>query len=224
MLFRSRLDSMISSYLGTTSKNIRNLFEYAQKIPCVLFLDEFDAIGKARDDNNELGELKRVVNSLLQNIDNLNNNTLLIAATNHETLLDKAIWRRFNYKLKVDFPDYESRKKLVKLFINNIANFTDKEIDLISLAIGKISGADIEEIIIKAIRKSIVYNYELKLNNIFEEIFLYKFNFDGNEDVKNELKNKARYLRDIDEKLFSYSTIGKILGISKTKVSSILNS
>ena len=65
----ARLDSMISSYLGTTAKNIRSLFEFSQKMPCVLFLDEFDAIAKARDDNNELGELKRVVNSLLQNID-----------------------------------------------------------------------------------------------------------------------------------------------------------
>ena len=57
----ARLDSLISSYLGTTAKNIRALFEFAQKMPCVLFLDEFDAIAKARDDSNELGELKRVV-------------------------------------------------------------------------------------------------------------------------------------------------------------------
>ena len=65
----ARLDSIISSYLGTTAKNIRSLFEFTQKLPCVLFLDEFDAIAKARDDNNELGELKRVVNSLLKNVD-----------------------------------------------------------------------------------------------------------------------------------------------------------
>ena len=89
-LIVARLDSLISSYLGTTAKNIRSLFEYAQKTPCVLFLDEFDAIAKARDDGNELGELKRVVNSLLQNVDAMSGDSLLLAATNHEQLLDPA--------------------------------------------------------------------------------------------------------------------------------------
>lgn len=73
----ARLDSLISSYLGTTAKNIRTLFDFAQKMPCVLFLDEFDAIAKARDDSNELGELKRVVNSLLQNVDAMGSDSLL---------------------------------------------------------------------------------------------------------------------------------------------------
>ena len=67
-------------------------------MPCVLFLDEFDAIAKARDDSNELGELKRVVNSLLQNVDAMSDDSLLLAATNHEQLLDSAVWRRFDYK------------------------------------------------------------------------------------------------------------------------------
>ena len=97
----ARLDSLISSYLGTTAKNIRSLFEFVQKIPCVLFLDEFDAIAKARDDNNELGELKRVVNSLLQNIDLMSKDSIVIAATNHQHLLDPAVWRRFEYKLEI---------------------------------------------------------------------------------------------------------------------------
>ena len=97
----ARLDSLISSYLGTTAKNIRSLFEFVQKIPCVLFLDEFDAIAKARDDNNELGELKRVVNSLLQNVDSMSKDSLLLAATNHQQLLDSAVWRRFDYKLEI---------------------------------------------------------------------------------------------------------------------------
>ena len=80
----ARLDSLISSYLGTTAKNIRSLFEFAQKMPCVLFLDEFDAIAKAKDDNNKLGELKGVINSLLQNIDIMSKDSLMLAATNHQ--------------------------------------------------------------------------------------------------------------------------------------------
>jgi ATPase family protein associated with various cellular activities (AAA) len=68
-LLTARVDTIVSSYLGSTSKNIRSLFEHAMARPCVLFLDEFDAIAKLRDDQHELGELKRVVVSLLQNID-----------------------------------------------------------------------------------------------------------------------------------------------------------
>ena len=109
----ARLDSMISSYLGTTAKNIRSLFEFTQKMPCVLFLDEFDAIAKARDDNNELGELKRVVNSLLQNIDTMSKDSLILAATNHHQLLDSAIWRRFNYKLEIELPDKDAIAELI---------------------------------------------------------------------------------------------------------------
>ena len=81
------------SLLGSTAKNIRKIFDYASKRECILFLDEFDVIAKLRDDKNELGELKRVVNSLIQNIDGLNSDSILIAATNHHELLDPAIWR-----------------------------------------------------------------------------------------------------------------------------------
>ena len=116
----ARLDSLISSYLGTTAKNIRSLFEFAQKMPCVLFLDEFDAIAKARDDTNELGELKRVVNSLLQYIDAMSKDSLILAATNHDQLFDPAIWRRFDYKLEIELPDREAVAELITLFANNL--------------------------------------------------------------------------------------------------------
>ena len=82
-LVTARLDTLISSLLGNTAKNLRRIFDYASRQPCVLFLDEFDAIAKARDDTHELGELKRVVNSLLQNMDAYCQNGIMIAATNH---------------------------------------------------------------------------------------------------------------------------------------------
>lgn len=84
-------DTLISSLLGNTAKNIHHIFEYAKKQPCILFLDEFDAIAKARDDAHEMGELKRVVNSLLQNIDDFLQEGILIAATNHAKMLDTAV-------------------------------------------------------------------------------------------------------------------------------------
>src|SRR5690242_15749918 len=83
-LFSARLDGLVSSFLGSTAKNIRAVLEFASRTPCVLLLDEFDAIAKLRDDQQELGELKRVVNSFIQSLDTLGNHVILIAATNHE--------------------------------------------------------------------------------------------------------------------------------------------
>ena len=106
-LVTARLDGLISSLLGSTAKNIRKIFDYASKRECILFLDEFDVIAKLRDDKNELGELKRVVNSLIQNIDGLNSDSILIAATNHHELLDPAIWRRFSKVITLEKPQVD---------------------------------------------------------------------------------------------------------------------
>lgn len=217
----ARLDSIISSYLGTTAKNIRTLFEYAQKMPCVLFLDEFDAIAKARDDSNELGELKRVVNSLLQNIDAMSKDTLLIAATNHDKLLDSAIWRRFDYKLEIEVPDIKACELLIELFLGNNLEITEKDRKVMSYAFLGLSGANIENIIKKAIRNSIIFERDLKKQDIYEEIFLFNSIYENNE--KQLLQKKARFLRIKNEKIFSYSVIADILGVSKTKVSTLLS-
>lgn len=219
----ARLDSLISSYLGTTAKNIRNLFEFAQKMPCVLFLDEFDAIAKARDDNNELGELKRVVNSLLQNVDVMSKDSLLLAATNHEQLLDSAVWRRFDYKLKIELPDNTAINKLIHLFINNVGNFSEKDISELSSLFEGLSGAEIEEIITNALRNSIIHNNSFSKQCLFEEYFLQKNILPPNcTDDKEALKIKARYLRKCNEKIFSLQVIAGILGSSKTTIQKIV--
>ena len=116
-LVTARLDGLVSSLLGSTAKNIRKVFDYAARQECVLFLDEFDAIAKARDDANELGELKRVVNSLLQNSDNFGRSGILIAATNHHQLLDPAVWRRFTKTLEVPMPGSAELTEYAERFI-----------------------------------------------------------------------------------------------------------
>lgn len=166
----ARLDSLISSYLGTTAKNIRTLFEFSQKMPCVLFLDEFDAIAKARDDSNELGELKRVVNSLLQNVDAMSSDSLLLAATNHEQLLDPAVWRRFDYKLEIELPDANAIIEMIDLFTNGSIEFSVKEKRELATAFSGLSGANIEEIIKKAFRNAIVHEKVFDKLSIYEEI------------------------------------------------------
>lgn len=219
----ARLDSLISSYLGTTAKNIRSLFEFAQKMPCVLFLDEFDAIAKARDDNNELGELKRVVNSLLQNIDTMSKDSLVLAATNHHQLLDSAIWRRFDYKLEIELPDRDAIAELMTLFTNNIYKFSKKEVLEISTLFTGLSGADIEEIITKSIRNSIIHNYPFNVPNIYEELFITQNILPQNcNDSRELLEIKAKYLRGRDSKVFSLQVIADILGSSKTTIQKLV--
>lgn len=219
----ARLDSLISSYLGTTAKNIRSLFEFAQKMPCVLFLDEFDAIAKARDDNNELGELKRVVNSLLQNIDTMSNDSLILAATNHQQLLDPAIWRRFDYKLEIELPDKDAIAALVTLFSNDIYTFSQKQLLEISTLLDGQSGSDIEEIVTKSIRNSVIHDSSFSISSIYEEFFIAKDIVPQNcNDPRELLQLKARYLRAKDQKIFSLQTIADILGSSKTTIQKIV--
>jgi SpoVK/Ycf46/Vps4 family AAA+-type ATPase len=220
----ARLDSMISSYLGTTAKNIRYLFEYIQRMPCVLFLDEFDALAKARDDSNELGELKRVVNSLLQNIDTMSSDSLLIAATNHDQLLDTAVWRRFDYKLKVELPDTKAIRRLLDIFISDKLPIESSQKDLLAIAFAGLSGATVEEIVKKTIRDSVIAGKECTYRDIFFELFLYKgFTENDVSHNKESLKNCIRFLHDLG-KPFTYDVITEITGISsKSMITPLLN-
>lgn len=219
----ARLDSLISSYLGTTAKNIRNLFEFAQKIPCVLFLDEFDAIAKARDDNNELGELKRVVNSLLQNVDSMSKDSLLLAATNHQQLLDSAVWRRFDYKLEIELPDKEAIRKLIYLFTSHMGILSEKDVTELSTLFYGLSGAEIEELITKSIRNAVIHNHPFDKKNIYEEYFILQNILPQNcNDTRKLLQIKAKYLRKCNEKIFSLQVIADVLGSSKTTIQKII--
>lgn len=96
-----KYESIVGAYLGETASRLAKLFEYVRTRPCVLFFDEFETLGKERGDRHETGEIKRVVSSLLLQIDDLPSYVVVIAATNHETLLDKAAWRRFQLKLEL---------------------------------------------------------------------------------------------------------------------------
>ncbi|MGI6555110.1 MAG: AAA family ATPase [Bacillota bacterium] len=212
----ARLDALVSSYLGSTAKNIRHLFDYVKTNPCVLFLDEFDAIAKMRDDSHELGELKRVVNSLLQNIDSLGTGTILIAATNHEQLLDPAVWRRFIYKVKIDKPTVFMRHLLVEKFIDGRGNLSKKDMAIIAEATEGLSGAEIEQICKEAIRDSIIHEEQLSFKTISQKL-LEQLSMLNEVPVQNK-KYFANYFKTLKPDFFSYAAIGRILGVSKTTV------
>lgn len=115
------LATVMSSYLGKTGSNIRSVLEYAKSVPSVLLLDEFDSIAKKRDDESDVGELKRLVTVLLQEVDDWPTTSLLIAATNHGELLDPAVWRRFDDVLEFDPPSADERAAVLqRLFAEDV--------------------------------------------------------------------------------------------------------
>jgi hypothetical protein len=115
------LATVMSSYLGKTGSNIRSVLDYAKSVPSVLLLDEFDSIAKKRDDEGDVGELKRLVTVLLQEVDDWPATSLLIAATNHGELLDPAVWRRFDDVLEFDPPSADERAAVLdRLFADDV--------------------------------------------------------------------------------------------------------
>ncbi len=141
----ARLDGLISSFLGTTARNISNLFTFANRYKCVLLLDEFDAVAKLRDDPHELGEIKRVVNTLLQCIDSRSETGFTIAITNHESLLDPAVWRRFDLRISVPKPDAITRQEILKKQFSG-QDFDETQLRLLAWLTDGKSGSDIEKL------------------------------------------------------------------------------
>jgi MoxR-like ATPase len=154
-IYLVRLDSLISSRLGETAKNIRGVFEFVPQQKAVLFLDEMDAIAKLRDDRHELGELKRVVNTVLQGLDSLSDDVVVIGATNHPHLLDPAIWRRFPYKAELSEPDQDVRAAMWRHFLSNDET-SERDAQLLASMSDGLSGADIENIALAVRRRAVL--------------------------------------------------------------------
>lgn len=219
-LLTARCDALVSSLLGSTSKNIRNLFEHAANRPCVLFLDEFDSLAKARDDQHEVGELKRVVVSLLQNIDRLSKETILIAATNHESLLDSAVWRRFDYRIEMKLPTSEVREQLINHFLQG---YTFKNVKhLVSITEG-LSGAIIQQACEAAIRSAVLtYTREVDEKKLLIKIAQIKYRHIIYSNHTHE--EKITILKKENSKLFTTRLLNELFGVSTGKISKLINS
>lgn len=118
-LATARFDSLVSSYLGETASNLRSLFDFAASSPSIVLLDEFDSLGKLRDDPSDHGELRRVVNAVLQMIDKYDGPSIIIAATNHPKVLDTAMWRRFDEVIAVPLPTDTQIAALLGAFVRS---------------------------------------------------------------------------------------------------------
>jgi SpoVK/Ycf46/Vps4 family AAA+-type ATPase len=150
------LAAVMSSYLGRTGTNLRHVLDYAKSTDCVLLLDELDAIAKRRDDMGELGELKRLVTVLIQEIDDWPSSGVLLAATNHPELLDPAIWRRFDMAVEFPLPDDSAIRVFVQGMLKGRVSDERKWADILVLAFKGRSFSDIERDLVSARRAAAI--------------------------------------------------------------------
>lgn len=161
--FVVRYDAIIGSFLGETATRLRRVFDYARTTPCVLFFDEFDAVGKERGDTHETGEIKRVVTSLLMQIDDLPSYTTVIAATNHEELLDRAAWRRFELKIHLPMPSEAELADFITRFFESHTGALGATPKNIAKRLGKISFAEAEQFSLNIRRRQVLSLGDLSL-------------------------------------------------------------
>jgi ATP-dependent 26S proteasome regulatory subunit len=148
------LAAVMSSLLGRTGSNLRHVLEYAKMIDCVLLLDELDAIAKRRDDRGEIGELKRLVTVLIQQIDDWPSSGILLAATNHPDLLDPAIWRRFDLHVEFPLPDQQAIARFIEGTIAPYFQSAHSWSGLLAVAFEGRSFSDVERVLTTARRSA----------------------------------------------------------------------
>lgn len=164
-----RYDGIIGSYLGETASRLRAMFDYIRTQECVLFFDEFDAIGKERGDTHETGEIKRVVSSLLLQIDRLPSYVVVVAATNHPELLDRAVWRRFQIRMELTKPDKYMVETWLKIFEQQVKYSLQYSTKDLATKLEGLSFSEIEEFIFDIQRKYILALPEVNVKNIIDE-------------------------------------------------------
>lgn len=164
-----RYEAIIGSYLGETAARLKRVFEYARTTPCVLFFDEFDALGKERGDVHETGEIKRVVTSLLMQIDELPSYTIVAAATNHPELLDRASWRRFHVRIELPMPSPKELAEYIQAFMARFGEPSGMRAQAIAKSLGEISYAEAEQFCLDVRRRQILGMGQEPLRTIVAE-------------------------------------------------------
>lgn len=160
--------SVINSYLGETTERLTRLFEMVNEQECLLFIDEFETIAKERDDRHDVGELKRCVSSLLLLIDSLRSNVCLIAATNHVQMLDSAVQRRFQVKLRLPNPERKSIEAFLKTFEKKHDFFFETDISTLAGWLLGMNFAEIENFSLEILRRHVLHP-EIDCNTLIKE-------------------------------------------------------
>lgn len=216
-LYIARLDALISSRLGETAKNVRGIFDFIPARNAVLFLDEMDAIAKLRDDRQELGELKRVVNAVIQGLDTLTNDVIVIGATNHPHLLDPAIFRRFPYKLELGLPSTPTRAEMWKAFLRLDPQDGIADVETLAIVSAGLTGADIQNISLSARRRAVLDKAEINLPNLLVAVLSSKRGSPSLPDARklttDDKKQLALTLHDRAK--LPVTEIARMVGVSR---------
>lgn len=219
-LATTRSDSLVSSLLGQTSRNIREVFEFAQSFPCVLFLDEFDALAKMRSDSREVGELQRVVIALLQNIDSLPDDTVVLAATNHPELLDRAVARRFGHHMRLELPRERERKALWVHYLGSRARLNEQDLGRLVEVTEGLSAAAIQATASDVIRFAVRSNVaDVTLPLVLRR--LARIVWDDYSAFASDA-SEMRALRDWQPRVFTIRALATLFDVSTRKVETAL--
>jgi AAA+ superfamily predicted ATPase len=158
-----RYEGVIGSYLGETALRLRRLFDYVRTRACVFFFDEFDTLGKERGDVHDTGEIKRVVSSLLLQIDDLPSHVLVVTATNHPELLDRAVWRRFQLRLELPRPQQTHMVAWLKNFEDMIGEPLNFPSEAIASRLAGASFAELDDFTTSILRRRVLEGPEANL-------------------------------------------------------------
>lgn len=182
-----RFESVISSYLGETASNLRKIFDYMEKGKWVVLFDEFDIIGKQRDDPTEHGEIKRVVNNFMLMLENYEGDSMIMASTNHPHLLDIGVWRRFDEIIYFGLPDKERRKKIFEKYLKVMKKDKNFDLNKLSEESDRFSGADIEQVCIDALKMAILRGKDfVSFNDVKKAISKQKQKMQAKKGIKYE--------------------------------------
>ena len=162
------MDKIVTKYMAETSAKLRQIFDYIEDVPAVYLFDEFDAIGGQRGKDNEVGEMRRVLNSFLQFIERDHSDSLIIAATNNLELLDQALFRRFDDVIHYQLPTDQEKIQLLKNRLNG--NISQNDIDLILPQLTSLSHAEINQACLDAIKESVINEVKISPDLVIKTI------------------------------------------------------
>ena len=155
-LFVVKYETLIGSYLGETAGRLKYLMDYVKTQRCVLFFDEFETLGKERGDSNETGEIKRIVSSLLLQIDSVPDYVVVVAASNHPELLDRAVWRRFQVRVELITPTVQQLSQLVKSIGHRCKVDFGYTADSLAKKMKGLNFAEMEEFCLSVVRRAVL--------------------------------------------------------------------
>ncbi len=156
-----RFDAVISSFLGETASNLRKVFDFIEAGRWTVLFDEFDIIGKQRDDPAEHGEIKRVVNNFMLMLENYEGESLIISSTNHPHLLDVAVWRRFDDVIYFSLPSKSLRRHIFDKYLRVLKKESDFDLEEVLKHSEKFSGSDIQHVCVEALKNDILHGREV---------------------------------------------------------------